>query len=134
IVYQYFKELVASVSKAGAKVRGLFLTTKLFRKFFFIFSFLLISQTLLRKGKNNHKRKSKTALFANRTAKIKTFIYMFQTFSEVFCFYHQAALRFVTKSFVKAFFSWKAGAKVHPFGISSKFILLFFRSFFEGFC
>ncbi len=59
---------------------------------------------------------------------------MFQTFSEVFCFYHQAALRFVTKSFVKAFFSWKAGAKVHPFGISSKFILLFFRSFFEGFC
>ena len=135
IVYQYFKELVAFVSKAGAKVRGLFLTTKLFQKFFFIFfSFLLISQTLLRKGKNNHKRKNKTALFANRTAKIKTFIYMFQTFSEVFCFYHQAVLRFVTKSFVKAFFSWKAGAKVHPFGISSKFILLFFRSFFEGFC
>ncbi|WP_228099309.1 hypothetical protein, partial [Bacteroides acidifaciens] len=47
IVYQYFKELVASVSKAGAKVRGLFLTTKLFRKFFFIFflfySFLRLS-------------------------------------------------------------------------------------------
>ena len=86
IVYQYFKELVASVSKAGAKVRGFILTTKLFRKFFFIFSFLLISQTLLRKGKNNHKRKSKTALFANRTAKIKTFIYILQTFSELFLF------------------------------------------------
>lgn len=133
IVYQYFKELVASVSKAGAKVRGFILTTKLFRKFFY-FSFLLISQTLLRKGKNNHKRKSKTALFANRTAKIKTFIYMFQTFSELFCFYHQAALRFVTKSFVKAFFSWKAGAKVGPFYIYSKYIRIFFRSFFEGFC
>ncbi|WP_246866409.1 hypothetical protein [Bacteroides acidifaciens] len=102
-----------------------------FSEVFFIFSFLLISQTLLRKGKNNHKRKNKTALFANRTAKIKTFIYMFQTFSEVFCFYHQAALRFVTKSFVKAFFSWKAGAKVHPFGISSKFIQLFFLIIFE---
>ncbi|WP_228099381.1 hypothetical protein, partial [Bacteroides acidifaciens] len=134
IVYQYFKELVASVSKAGAKVRGFILTTKLFRKFFFIFSFLLISQTLLRKGKNNHKRKNKTALFANRTAKIKTFIYIFQTFSELFCFYHQAVLRFVTKSFVKAFFSWKAGAKVVPFGIHSKYIRIFFRSFFEGFC
>lgn len=133
IVYQYFKELVASVSKAGAKVRGLFLTTKLFRKFFFIFSFLLISQTLLRKGKNNHKRKSKTALFANRTAKIKTFIYMFQTFSELFCFYHQAALRFVTKSFVKAFFSWKAGAKVVPFGYTPNISGSFFEVFLKDF-
>jgi len=34
IVYQYFKELAAFVLKAGAKVRALFLTTKLFRKFF----------------------------------------------------------------------------------------------------
>ncbi|WP_336617597.1 hypothetical protein, partial [Bacteroides acidifaciens] len=33
------KELVASVSKAGAKVRGLFLTTKLFRSFFLFFLF-----------------------------------------------------------------------------------------------
>ena len=31
---QYVKELVAFVLKAGAKVRALFLTTKLFRKFF----------------------------------------------------------------------------------------------------
>ena len=37
IVYQYFKELVAFVLKAGAKVRALFLTTKLFRKFFVLF-------------------------------------------------------------------------------------------------
>ena len=41
IVYQYFKELVAFVLKAGAKVRALFLTTKPFRKFFFQFFFLL---------------------------------------------------------------------------------------------
>mgnify|MGYP007083561196 CR=1 FL=1 len=53
IVYQYFKELVAFVSKAGAKVRGFILTTKLFRKFFLFFLFKLISQALLRKGKNN---------------------------------------------------------------------------------
>ena len=31
IVYQYFKEIAAFVSKAGAKVKALFLTTKLFR-------------------------------------------------------------------------------------------------------
>ena len=117
--------------KSGCKGKRFIFNYQTFSEVFFIFSFLLISQTLLRKGKNNHKRKSKTALFANRTAKIKTFIYMFQTFSELFCFYHQAALRFVTKSFVKAFFSWKAGAKVHPFHICSKYILLFFLIIFE---
>ncbi|KAA4585586.1 hypothetical protein F3B63_18725 [Bacteroides ovatus] len=50
IVYQYFKELVAFVLKAGAKVRALFLTTKLFRKFF-SFSFYSISLALYAKGK-----------------------------------------------------------------------------------
>ena len=54
IVYQYFKELVAFVLKAGAKVKALFLTTKLFRKFFYFF-FLLISQTLYAKGKEGMK-------------------------------------------------------------------------------
>ena len=51
IVYQYFKELVTFVLKAGAKVRALFLTTKLFRKFFFSFSFYSISLALYAKGK-----------------------------------------------------------------------------------
>uniref|UniRef100_UPI0024325825 hypothetical protein n=1 Tax=Bacteroides acidifaciens TaxID=85831 RepID=UPI0024325825 len=134
IVYQYFKELVASVSKAGAKVRGFILTTKLFRKFFLFFLFYSFLRLSCERERIIIKEKNKTALFANRTAKIKTFIYIFQTFSELFCFYHQAVLRFVTKSFVKAFFSWKAGAKVVPFGIHSKYIRIFFRSFFEGFC
>ena len=49
IVYQYFKELAAFVLKAGAKVKALFLTTKLFRKFFSFYSFLRLS---MRKGKN----------------------------------------------------------------------------------
>ncbi len=120
--------------KSGCKGKRFIFNYQTFSEVFFIFSFLLISQTLLRKGKNNHKRKNKTALFANQTAKIKTFIYMFQTFSELFCFYHQAVLRFVTKSFVKAFFSWKAGAKVHPFHICSKYILLFFLIIFACLC
>ena len=51
IVYQYFKELVASVSKADAKVSGLFLTAKLFRKFFSVFSLQSVSQALYAKGK-----------------------------------------------------------------------------------
>ena len=59
IVYQYFKELAAFVLKAGAKVKALFLTTKLFRKFFFIFFFLLISQALYAKGKECIKEKQR---------------------------------------------------------------------------
>ena len=45
IVYQYFKELVA-------KVRALFLTTKLFRKFFLVFLFTRFLWLSMRKGKN----------------------------------------------------------------------------------
>ena len=56
IVYQYFKELAAFVLKAGAKVKALFLTTKLFRKFFL---FLLISQALYAKGKECIKEKQR---------------------------------------------------------------------------
>ena len=58
IVYQYFKELAAFVLKAGAKVKALFLTTKLFRKFFYFF-FLLISQALYAKGKECIKEKQR---------------------------------------------------------------------------
>ena len=54
IVYQYFKELVAFVLKAGAKVRALFLTTKLFRKFFLVFLFTRFLWLSMRKGKKVH--------------------------------------------------------------------------------
>ena len=57
IVYQYFKELAAFVLKAGAKVKALFLTTKCFRKFFFRFSFSIVSQALLAKGKEGKEEK-----------------------------------------------------------------------------
>ena len=84
IVYQYFKELAAFVLKAGAKVRGFILTTKCFRKFFFRFSFSIVSQTLLAKGKEGMKEELRPFFFANRTAKIRTLFIIIQTFSEVF--------------------------------------------------
>ena len=80
------KNLVAFVSKAGAKVKALFLTTKLFRKFFFHFFFLLISQALYAKGKECIKEKTKAVFFANRTAKIRTLFNNIQNFPEVFLF------------------------------------------------
>ncbi|WP_347021565.1 hypothetical protein, partial [Bacteroides ovatus] len=85
IVYQYFKELVAFVLKAGAKVRAFFLTTKLFRKFFLVFLFTLVSLALYAKGKEGMKEELLPIFFANRTAKIRTLFIIIQTFSEVFC-------------------------------------------------
>ena len=134
IVYQYFKELAAFVSKAGAKVKALFLTTKLFRKFFLFFLFTHFSDSLCERERM-YKRKTKTVFFANRTAKIRTLFIILQNFLEVFfVLFFKRNLAFSLCQFCKAFFSWKAGAKVHPFRIQSKYIKLFFRSFFERIC
>ena len=132
IVYQYFKELAAFVSKAGAKVKTLFLTTKLFRKFFFnlsLYSFLRLS---MRKGKNVWKKGSGLFLCESE-CKDKNFIYYPpKLFGSFFVLFFRTNHAFSTSQFRKAFFSWKAGAKVRPFRIPSKYIKLFFRTFFEG--
>ena len=88
IVYQYFKELAAFVSKAGAKVKALFLTTKLFRKFFLFTHF---SGSLCERERM-YKRKTKAVFFANRTAKIRTLFIIIQNFSEVFLFFSLSAI------------------------------------------
>lgn len=55
---------------------------------------------------------------------------MFQTFSEVFCFYHQAALRFVTKSFYQGFLLLESGCKSTPF---SYMLQIYSALFFDYF-
>ena len=89
IVYQYFKELAAFISKAGAKVKALFLTTKLFRKFFFLFTHFSGS---LCERERMYKRKTKAVFFANRTAKIRTLFIILQNFLEVFLFFSLSAI------------------------------------------
>ena len=134
IVYQYFKELAAFVLKADAKVKALFLTTKLFRKFFLFFLFTHFSGSLCERERM-YKRKTKAVFFANRTAKIRTLFIILQNFLEVFfVLFFKRNFAFSLCQFCKAFFSWKAGAKVHPFSIQSKYIKLFFLSFFERIC
>ena len=79
-----------------------------------------------------YERKAKAVFFANRTAKIRTLFIIFQNFLEVFfVLFFKRNLAFSLCQFCKAFFSWKAGAKVVPFGIHSKYIQLFFKSIFE---
>ena len=92
IVYQYFKELAAFVLKAGAKVKALILTTKLFRKFFFIFFLFTHFSGSLCERERMYKRKTKAVFFANRTAKIRTLFIILQNFSEVFLFFSLSAI------------------------------------------
>ena len=135
IVYQYFKELAAFVLKAGAKVKALFLTTKLFRKFFFIFFLFTHFSGSLCERERMYKRKNKGRFLCESDCKDKNFIYYPpKLFGSFFVLFFKRNLAFSLCQFCKAFFSWKAGAKVHPFSIQSKYIKIFFRSFFERIC
>ena len=121
--------------KSGCKGKGFIFNYQTFSEVFFYFFFLLISQALYAKGKECIKEKTKAVFFANRTAKIRTLFIILQNFSEVFfVLFFKRNFAFSLCQFCKAFFSWKAGAKVHPFSIQSKYIKLFFRSFFERIC
>ena len=121
--------------KSGCKGKGFIFNYQTFSEVFFYFFFLLISQALYAKGKECIKEKTKAVFFANRTAKIRTLFIILQNFLEVFfVLFFKRNLAFSLCQFCKAFFSWKAGAKVRPFGIQSKYIKLFFRSFFERIC
>ena len=134
IVYQYFKELAAFVLKAGAKVKALFLTTKLFRKFFLFFLFTHFSGSLCERERM-YKRKNKGRFLCESDCKDKNFIYYTpKLFGSFFVLFFKRNFAFSLCQFCKAFFSWKAGAKVRPFRIQSKYIKLFFRSFFERIC
>ena len=82
IVYQYFKELAAFVLKAGAKVKALFLTTKLFRKFFLFTHF---SGSLCERERM-YKRKNKGRFLCESDCKDKNFIYYTpKLFGSFFC-------------------------------------------------
>ena len=87
IVYQYFKELVAFVLKAGAKVRALFLTTKLFRKFFFSFSFLLNFSGSLCERERMYERITLAVFLCESDCKDKNFIYYNPNFFGSFLFF-----------------------------------------------
>ena len=92
IVYQYFKELAAFVLKAGAKVKALFLTTKLFSEVFFIFSFYSFLRLSMRKGKNVLK-KNKGRFLYESDCKDKNFIYYPpKLFGSFFLFFSLSAI------------------------------------------
>ena len=120
--------------KSGCKGKGFIFNYQTFSEVFFIFSFYSFLWLSMRKGKNVLK-KNKGRFLCESDCKDKNFIYYTpKLFGSFFVLFFKRNLAFSLCQFCKAFFSWKAGAKVHPFSIQSKYIKLFFRSFFERIC
>jgi hypothetical protein len=120
--------------KSGCKGKGFIFNYQTFSEVFFIFSFYSFLRLSMRKGKNVLK-KNKGRFLCESDCKDKNFIYYTpKLFGSFFVLFFKRNLAFSLCQFCKAFFSWKAGAKVYPFGIQSKYIKLFFRSFFERIC
>ena len=72
--------------KSGCKGKRFIFNCQIFSEVFFIFFFNSFLRLSCKRERIIIKEKSKTVLFANRTAKIRTFRFIFQTFSEVFLF------------------------------------------------
>ena len=120
--------------KSGCKGKGFIFNYQTFSEVFFIFSFYSFLRLSMRKGKNVLK-KNKGRFLCESDCKDKNFIYYTpKLFGSFFVLFFKRNLAFSLCQFCKAFFSWKAGAKVRPFSIQSKYIKLFFRSFFERIC
>ena len=113
--------------KSGCKGKGFIFNYQTFSEVFFSFFLFTHFSGSLCERERMYKRKTKAVFFANRTAKIRTFSFIFQTLSEVFfVLMVKQYCAFTLSQFNKAFFSWKAGAKVRPFQIYSKLKSLFF--------
>ena len=120
--------------KSGCKGKGFIFNHQTFSEVFLFFSFYSFLWLSMRKGKNVLK-KNKGRFLCESDCKDKNFIYYPpKLFGSFFVLFFKHNLAFSLCQFCKAFFSWKAGAKVRPFRIQSKYIKLFFRSFFERIC
>ena len=118
--------------KSGCKGKRFIFNCQIFSEVFFIFSFQLVSQALLRKGKNNYKRKKQNRSLCESDCKDKNFmLYPPNFFGSFFVLMFKPSYALSLSHFIKAFFSRKADAKVLPFGIHSKYIQLFFLIIFE---
>ena len=117
--------------KSGCKGKGFIFNYQTFSEVFLVFLFTRFLWLSMRKGKNVLK-KNKGRFLCESDCKDKNFIYYPpKLFGSFFVLFFKHNFAFSLCQFCKAFFSWKAGAKVRPFSIQSKYIKLFFLSFFE---
>ena len=108
--------------KSGCKGKGFIFNYQTFSEVFFYFSFYSFLRLSMRKGKNVLK-KNKGRFLCESDCKDKNFIYYTpKLFGSFFVLFFKCNLAFSLCQFCKAFFSWKAGAKVDNLSITSKYI------------
>ena len=121
--------------KSGCKGKRFIFNYQTFSEVFFNFSFYAGFSGSLCERERRYERITLANFLCESDCKDKNFIYYTpKLFGSFFVLFFKRNLAFSLCQFCKAFFSWKAGAKVYPFGIQSKYIKLFFRSFFERIC
>ena len=121
--------------KSGCKGKRFYFNCQTFWEVFFVFSFQLVSQALLRKGKNNHKRKKKQNRFlCESDCKDKNF-YLFipNFFGTFFVFIVKRSCAFYTKSFYQGFLLLESGCKSTPFSYMLQIYSALFSNYFSMF-
>ena len=112
--------------KSGCKGKRFYFNYQMFSEVFFAFLFLSFLRLSQRKGKKV-KKKNKTPFLCESDCKDKNFqLYLPNFIGSFFVLMVKQYCAFTLSQFNKAFFSWKAGAKVRPFQICSKLKSLFF--------
>ena len=112
--------------KSGCKGKRFYFNYQMFSEVFFAFLFLSFLRLSQRKGKKV-KKKNKTPFLCESDCKDKNFqLYLPNFIGSFFVLMVKQYCAFTLSQFNKAFFSWKAGAKVRPFQIYSKLKSLFF--------
>ena len=112
--------------KSGCKGKRFYFNYQIFSEVFFAFLFLSFLRLSQRKGKKV-KKKNKTPFLCESDCKDKNFqLYLPNFIGSFFVLMVKQYCAFTLSQFNKAFFSWKAGAKVRPFQIYSKLKSLFF--------
>ena len=121
--------------KSGCKGKGFIFNYQTFSEVFFSFSFYAGFSGSLCERERRYERITLANFLCKSDCKDKNFIYYNPNFfGSFFVLFFKWDSTFSLSQFVKAFFSWKAGAKVRPFGIHSKYIKLFFLIIFEYIC
>lgn len=121
--------------KSGCKGKGFIFNYQTFSEVFFSFSFYAGFSGSLCERERRYERITLANFLCESDCKDKNFSYYNPNFfGSFFVLFFKRNLAFSLCQFCKAFFSWKAGAKVRPFGIHSKYIKLFFLIIFEYIC
>ena len=121
--------------KSGCKGKGFIFNYQTFSEVFFSFSFYAGFSGSLCERERRYERITLANFLCESDCKDKNFIYYNPNFfGSFFVLFFKWDSTFSLSQFVKAFFSWKAGAKVRPFDIYSKYIKLFFLIIFEYIC